>query len=189
MNEMPIENERKFVLNSDDFAELEQKLLEDGFDYMKLIQAYINDNRIRQITYVDDFIQYFHTFKYNTPRGLVEIENKISKDDFDMLLEVSTRKLNKTRYSKKFEDVTWDVDFLKSDDGSVYFAMAEAEFKDPERFEVDLLPILQPYLLHAVSKEESKYFTNNKLCDQDYARKLLMDVTILKISRNGFQSS
>ena len=173
---MPIENERKYVLY-DPNGELEDLLNKSKFEKQEIVQIYLsNSNRIRKITTEKD-VKYFHTFKYKTTNDIVvEIETKISYKDFKLIFnDKPPVSLDKIRYKKKIKDVLWDIDFLKHNHNT-YFALAEAEFDDPDRFDVDLLPIIEPYVIHIVSKEDTKKYTNFKLCDLNYASTMMESI-------------
>lgn len=174
---MPIENERKYVLY-DPNGKLENQLNLLYFDKQEITQIYLNNsNRIRKIITKKD-VKYYHTFKYKTKNNVtIELESKIHHKDYELLVSDEPQIfLNKIRYKRKEHDVLWDIDFLKYD-FKTYFVLAEAEFDDPERYDVELLSILKPFLLHVVDKESKKY-TNYKLCDREYAEKLMQELLI-----------
>ena len=127
---MPIENERKFVL--DDDGKLEQHLAgAPGVTRSFLRQAYLDVSglRIRSIE-ADGKTQHIFTYKREVDGQVVEIETEISATDFDRLWTQRRETLQKARYSWTDGRFHWDVDFFKTDDGRTYFAMAEVEMPE-----------------------------------------------------------
>lgn len=165
---MPIENEYKFVLR--DSPELRTALGEGG---ESLLQGYLSEhNRIRAICNAKGAVTRKFTFKMNTGAGLVEIEPRIPKKDFDRLWPLTTNRLVKTRFS--FEaGGHWDVDFF-GDLDAPYFVLAEVEL--PEGLpEPPIAARLAPHLIKAVGKDPA--FTSFRLSDEQYARHLLASLT------------
>lgn len=165
---MPVENEYKYVLR--DSPKLREAL---GAGGESLQQGYLSEhNRIRAIRDAKGALARKFTFKMNTSDGLVEIEPKISKKDFDRLWPLTVNRLEKTRFS--FEDGGhWDVDFF-GDINAPYFVMAEVEL--PEGFsEPQISARLAPYLIKAVGKDPA--FTSFRLSDEQYAKRLLESLT------------
>ncbi len=165
---MPVENEFKYVLR--DSPELRIVL---GAGGASLQQGYLSEhNRIRAISDAKGAVTRKFTFKMNTSDGLVEIEPKIAKKDFDRLWPLTVNRLVKTRFS--FEDSGhWDVDFF-GDLEAPYFVLAEVEL--PEGLpEPPIAARLAPYLVKAVGKDPA--FTSFRLSDEEYARRLLATLT------------
>lgn len=158
---MPVENERKYVLNPDfDAGRLAAWSRHD------IRQAYLDDGpRIRQF---DD--TYLFTYKKWVPQAeeLVEIETVISEDDFNLLWPICVQRIAKTRYVLLRDEVEWVVDFLRGDDGQVYFVLAEAELPRGQAVPGSIPQEIESSILHAVDAADNR-FTNKKLSDRDYA--------------------
>ncbi|MBW8882492.1 MAG: hypothetical protein JF615_14060 [Asticcacaulis sp.] len=80
--------------------------------------------------------------------------------------------MRKTRYVTETDDGEWVVDFLRDDNGAVYFVLAEVEMP---RFQVapnQIPEAIRSHILHAVALGDAR-FTNRKLSDRAYARNLL----------------
>ena len=165
---MPIENERKYVLPANfDAGRLK------GWTRYDIRQAYLDDGpRIRQKNDA-----YIFTYKRWIPevKELVEIETAISRDDFDLLWSQRGEALEKTRFEKVIGDSEWVVDFLRDPSGDVYFVLAEAELPRYQAQPDSLPEEISSSILHAVAAEDNR-FTNKKLSDVDYARRLFEKV-------------
>ena len=165
---MPIENERKYVLPADlDAGRL------DGWKRYDIRQAYLDDGpRIRQ---KND--EYFFTYKRWIPEvsELVEIETGISHDDFSLLWSHRVQALEKTRFENRDGDVEWVVDFLHDSSGGIYFVLAEVELPRGQAQPDHVPDEIAGSILYAVAADDNR-FTNKKLSDQDYARRLFEKV-------------
>ena len=165
---MPVENERKYVLPPDfDSAGLK------GWARFEIRQAYLDDGpRIRQFGG-----EYLFTYKKWVPdaRELVEIETALSREDFDLLWPLCIERVRKTRHVMETADGEWVVDFLRDDAGEVYFVLAEVELPRGKAVPDGIPEALRDRILYAVAADDNR-FTNKKLSDRDYARRLLEKV-------------
>jgi CYTH domain-containing protein len=172
---MPIENERKFVL--DDDGRLEQQLAAaPGVTRSLLRQAYLDVSglRIRSIEAADTKRHVF-TYKRLIDGQVVEIETDISPADFERLWSQRRENLQKARYSWNDERFHWDVDFFKTTDGRTYFAQAEVEMPEQDREPPPLPPLLAGHLL-AMAPAGDPRFTSKRLANQAHAEKLMADI-------------
>lgn len=172
---MPIENERKFVLN--DGNGLEAKLAQmPGVSRNFLRQAYLDAPglRIRSIE-AGGRTDHVFTYKRTVEGQVVEIETALSAIDFARLWTQRNETLQKVRYAWDEGHFHWDVDFFKREDGSTYFAMAEVEMPE-EHTEAPPLPA--PLALHllGVAPVGDPRFTSKRLADQEHAEQLLADI-------------
>ena len=127
---MPIENERKFVLEDD--GALEARLAtKPGVTRNYLRQAYLDASGLR-IRSIGAGGRTRHVFTYKRPVDdqMVEIETEIAPVDFERLWKLRRETLQKARYSWNDGHFHWDVDFFKTDDGRTYFALAEVEMPE-----------------------------------------------------------
>ncbi len=166
---MPVENERKYVLSPDfDAGRLA------GWERRDIRQAYLDDGpRLRQVGG-----ECLFTYKKWAPHAgeLVEIETAISRDDFDLLWPLCVETIQKTRYVRVTDDGEWVVDFLRDDDGEVYFVLAEVELPRHQA-RPDAVPAeIAGGILHAVAIDDNR-FTNKKLSRRDHALELLAEVS------------
>lgn len=172
---MPIENERKFVLERE--GELEPRLGKAiGIARHFLRQAYLDAPgvRIRSIE-GQDGTRHVFTFKRTIEGQVVEIETEISAIDFDRLWTQRIEMLQKVRYSWNDGRFHWDVDFFKDEAGKTYFAMAEAEMPEQDTDPPALPPLLAPHLL-IVAPVGDPRFTSKRLADRAHAAQLLADI-------------
>ncbi|MGH8432862.1 MAG: hypothetical protein ACREUF_20935 [Solimonas sp.] len=172
---MPIENERKFVLQDD--GALEQRLADiPGVTRSVLRQAYLDASglRIRSIE-AGDTIRHVFTYKREIDGQVVEIETDISAIDFERLWSQRRETLQKARYSWDDGRFHWDVDFFKTGEGRTYFAQAEVEMPESERTPPPLPPRLADHLL-AIAPAGDQRFTSKRLADQAHAERLLGDI-------------
>jgi CYTH domain-containing protein len=172
---MPIENERKFVL--DEAGGLEAGLAKmPGLTRNFLRQAYLDAPglRIRSIE-ADGKTDHVFTYKRLIDGQVVEIETGLSAIDFKRLWTQRNETLQKVRYSWNEGPFHWDVDFFKRDDGSTYFAMAEVEMPENDETPPPLSARLANHYL-ADAPHRDPRFTSKRLADPAFAGKLLADI-------------
>jgi CYTH domain-containing protein len=172
---MPIENERKFVL--DENGHLESTLAKlAGVTRRVLRQAYLDLSGVR-IRAIEAPSSIRHVFSYKRPVGqqTVEIETDIAPADFERLWTLRRETLRKVRYSWDEGRFHWDVDFFKTDEGGTYFALAEVEMPEEETEPPPLSSRLERYLLGRVTLGDPR-FTSKRLADQAHAARLLAEL-------------
>ena len=172
---MPIENERKFVLNEDG---LEAELAADSAVTRSFLrQAYLDVSgmRIRSVQAGGAEVRHVFTYKRPIDGQVVEIETEISAVDFERLWSQRRETLQKARYSWSDGPFHWDVDFFKSGDGRTYFAQAEVEMPEDQQEPPPLPPRLASHLL-ATAPAGDQRFTSKRLANQAHAEKLLADI-------------
>jgi CYTH domain-containing protein len=172
---MPIENERKFVLD-DISGALEARLAAGpGVTRTFLRQAYLDASglRIRAIEGAAG-TRYIFSFKRQVDGQMVEIETGISKVDFDRLWKIRRETLQKARYSWPDGPFHWDVDFFKAEDGSSYFALAEVEMPEEATTPPPPPEILARHVLLLAPRNDQR-FTSKRLSDQGHAERLLTE--------------
>jgi CYTH domain-containing protein len=172
---MPIENERKFVL--DDDGKLEQQLAQaPGVTRSVLRQAYLDVSglRIRAIE-AHGTKRHVFTYKRDVDGQVVEIETDISAVDFDRLWSQRRETLQKVRYSWPDGRFQWDVDFFKTDDGRTYFAQAEVEMPEHDKEPPPLPPRLAGHLL-ATAPAGDRRFASKQLADRTHAENLMAEI-------------
>ena len=173
---MPIENERKFVLE-DDAGGLERMLAETpGVTRSYLRQAYLDTSGLR-IRSIDSGGTTRHIFSYKRPVDdqMVEIETEIAPVDFDRLWKLRRETLQKARYSWNEGHFHWDVDFFKTEAGGTYFALAEVEMPEAEKTPPPPPAVLAPYVLLLAPRNDPR-FTSKRLADRAHAERLLAEV-------------
>ena len=176
---MPIENERKFVLNED--GQLEPRLAQaPGVTRSRLTQAYLDSAgvRIRSIETRSETgvkLRYVFSFKRPVDGQMVEIETGIDEADFKRLWTLSRETLRKTRYSWADGRFHWDIDFFKTGDGRTYFALAEVEMPEHEREPPAVPASLASHLLGPAPLGDPR-FTSKRLADQSHAERLLAEI-------------
>src|SRR3954464_2683270 len=171
---MPIENERKFVL--DDDGTLEPPLAgTSGVTRSFLRQAYLDASglRIRSIE-SNGSVRHIFSFKRPVDDQMVEIETDIAPIDFERLWTLRRETLEKARYSWRDGRIHWDVDFFKDGDRT-YFALAEVEMPETDTVPPPPPPILAPHVLLLAPRGDPR-FTSKRLADKAHAERLLADV-------------
>lgn len=172
---MPIENERKYILTLglDDI----DKLADDYYgDILYIQQAYIKDGRIRKITkHINQDVSYIFTWKARRPdNSRVEIEKKISQDDFDDLWDLAEAFITKTRVKIKGFGMTWDVDFLVQGNDH-YITVAEVEMPEGLVEPKVLPPFVKDNLVYAIPLDKDRDWTNPKLTDPEKVAEMLKE--------------
>lgn len=173
---MPIENERKFVLD-DLSGALEARVgARPGVSRSYLHQAYLDTSglRIRSIE-SDVSKKNVFTFKRLVDDQVVEIETEISAVDFQRLWKTRYESLHKASYSWRDGRFLWDVDFFKTDDGRTYFALAEVEMPETETEPPPPPDILAPHVLLLAPRNDPR-FTSKRLADRAHAERLLQEI-------------
>lgn len=173
---MPIENERKFVLDEEAVALEAELARRPGVARHLLRQAYLDAPglRIRSLEGEGETTHVF-TYKRTIDGQVVEIETGLSAVDFARLWSQRRETLLKVRYSWTAGRFHWDVDFFKRDDGSTYFAMAEVEMPEDE-IEPPPLPDFLARRLLMVAPALDPRFTSKRIADQSHATRLLADI-------------
>jgi CYTH domain-containing protein len=172
---MPIENERKFVLQDD--GALERRLAAaPGVVRSYLRQAYLDASGVR-IRAIDQGGRTRHVFTYKRPVDdqMVEIESEIAPVDFERLWTLRRETLQKVRYSWRDGRFRWDVDFFKADDSRTYFALAEVEMPEGDTVPPPPPAILAPHVLLLAPRNDPR-FTSKRLADRGHAERLLAEV-------------
>jgi CYTH domain-containing protein len=172
---MPIENERKFVLQDD--GTLERRLAAaPGVVRSFLRQAYLDASGLR-IRTIEQGSRTRHVFSFKRPVDdqMVEIETDIAPVDFERLWKLRRESLQKVRYSWRDGRFHWDVDFFKADDGRTYFALAEVEMPEEETVPPPPPAILAPHVLLLAPRNDPR-FTSKRLADRGHAERLLAEV-------------
>lgn len=175
---MPIENERKFVLD-DISGALEARLAAGpGVTRLFLRQAYLEASGLR-IRLIEGTAgtRHIFSFKREVEGQMVEIETDISKVDFDRLWKIRRETLQKARYSWPDGHFHWDVDFFKTDDGRTYFALAEVEMPEDATTPPPPPPSLAPHVLLLAPRGDPR-FTSKRLSDQGHAERLLAETRL-----------
>lgn len=173
---MPIENERKFVLN-EQTTDLEAELgALPGVSCHLLRQAYLDAPglRIRSLEGEGETTHIF-TYKRTVDGQVVEIETSLSAIDFARLWTQRLESLVKTRYSWADGAYHWDVDFFKRDDGSTYFTMAEVEMPEGQSEPPPLPDFLAKHLLMIAPALDPR-FASKRIADQAHAMKLMAEI-------------
>jgi len=172
---MPIENERKFVLQDD--GTLERRLAAGpGVVRSHLRQAYLDVSGLR-IRAIDQGGRTRHVFSFKrlVDDQMVEIETDLAAVDFERLWKVRRESLQKVRYSWRDGRFHWDVDFFKADDGRTYFALAEVEMPEAETTPPPPPAILAPHVLMLAPRNDPR-FSSKRLADRGHAERLLTDL-------------
>jgi CYTH domain-containing protein len=173
---MPIENERKFVLD-DLSGALEARLAaRAGVKRQYLRQAYLDASglRIRSIEEPNG-TRHIFSYKRSVDDQMVEIETEIAPVDFERLWKIRRETLQKARYSWRDGPFHWDVDFFKREDASTYFAMAEVEMPETDTVPPSPPDTLAPHVLLLAPRNDQR-FTSKRLADIAHAETLLAEI-------------
>lgn len=186
---MPIENERKYVLEMSFYKDLDKIVWdrEARYLYSRIIeQGYLfGDNdmcaRIRRAGNHHAFC-----FKKQVAGQTIEIEKQISESDFEALWPSTTNRLRKVRHfirsfvpkgewedgNGKIHRNCWEVDVFLDDQNEPYFVMAEHEMPE-DRSEPEYLPTqISNYMKYKVPRNRQYEFSSLRLGDKEYALSL-----------------
>jgi CYTH domain-containing protein len=150
---MPIENERKYLLNInslDEISNISSRKLE-------IKQGYLSKKaRIRQVK--DEIASFYFTYKKLIDNNLIEIETKISVKDFLVLWESINKKhkIEKIRY--KIGE--WEIDYFY-DNEKIYFAIAEIELPENQEEPKTIPDFIKKYVIHNVAKHDIRFCNAN----------------------------
>lgn len=167
----------KFLLSLTDT--LEAKINKIASDVIEMKQSYLQRNkeltvRIRK-SLCDGETKHYMTVKVPVEDNIVEVEKKISSDDYNRLATKAYGWVNKYRYLVPFGRLTWEVDFFKNE-GENYFVMAEIELPEGVLKPDSLPPFVEDNLIYAVPREDTR-FSSKKISDVQYAKKILSEVS------------
>lgn len=170
---MPVENERKYVLRM--MPHLENKFLKAARQVYHIEQAYLFRGkgltvRIRKQRDKRGKEVHILTTKQRVGTKIIEVEKKVSAEDYAELSKVADGKLTKVRYVLK----GWEVDFFKTKT-ETYFVMAEIELPDGVAGPDKLPKFVSNNLLLEVPINDCR-FSSKKLSDVEYAQTLLREV-------------
>jgi CYTH domain-containing protein len=170
---MPVENERKYVLDADPVELMAELIALDG-QGIEIVQGYVTDNaRVRRsIPYDDAPPEYVFTFKIKVGDDLLEIETPISESDFDSLWTIADRRVHKTRIKVSSHGHVWEIDFLRDPNGDVVMIMAEVELDRGVDEPHDLPRFITASLLHRVARGDGR-FQNVNLTNIEATRALI----------------
>lgn len=195
---MPIEREFKHILDRKHLTEkqLFDSIAEGRFTREVIEQGYFTKSgrlRRKTITHRDGVklatpdIERIFTFKKdlkNRP-GVLELEQFVSEEDFEMGWDETIERLVKVRYVIFYDDQhKWEVDFFTTEpytilvDGpneKVYLVMAECEVYGCDK-PVSYPAVIQSYNIFSVP-EDDKRFVNRKLSEIKYVERLLKEIT------------
>jgi hypothetical protein len=173
---MPIEHEHKFVLNPTE--ELFAKMKDNYNPGFLITQFYVSDAaRYRQILTKPDSTfgaEWVFAHKMAVDHDVLEHEIGVPHSDFMLAQKRALGTLYKIRFKA---GGGWDVDFFLDGPhgfGQIYFAMAECEHTRGTSYEI--LPIIKDEILYAVPEEFASAFSNRKLTDIAYTRKILAEI-------------
>jgi CYTH domain-containing protein len=175
---MPVENENKYVLDVPSVEGFANKLRHlkaaEAFAYR---QGYLNENtRIREVKAHNGDESFLFTFKIMVNGKLVEVEDEISKADFNLLWVTVDRVMVKTRIKVPVGERIWEVDFMHTSDGrETYLVMAEVEMGEDETDPGALPGFISEHLLYAVPKGDMR-FVNSRLTQPNVVRKLVQGI-------------
>ena len=173
---MPIENERKFVLE-DAEGGLERTLAATpGVTRSLLRQAYLDSSglRIRAIE-SGGATRYIFGYKRSVDDQIVEIETEIAPIDFERLWKIRREALHKVRYAWEDGRIHLEDDFYRRDDGSTYFALAEVEMPEADTVPPAPPAVLASHVLLLAPRNDPR-FTSKRLSDRGHAERLLAEV-------------
>lgn len=178
---MPIENERKYIidLDCDKIEWLCEKY--NGVLY-NIKQAYINGGRIRLIQQHNHMPRFMFTWKIRRPdMSMIEIETDIPERDFDELWNMAGIVILKQRVKIFDNIVTWDIDFLKeydinNEDGkNHYLTIAEVEMPEGLNEPPKIPSFVKDNLLYLVPRDKDNIWTNKNLSNPDKVKQMLAD--------------
>lgn len=185
---MPVENERKYILDLS-IDQLEKICKEFNGKEQEIKQSYIKDGRIRRISSFTRNIgvvvityKYIFTWKYTLNDGtLIEIETEINWRDYERLCKESKNLITKRRVKFEFDNMHWDLDFLLS--GSKhYITIAECEMPEGMDAPAKLPQFVNDTLIFLVPRSESKKWTNKRLTN---SKKTIKMVNTVRDNENG----
>lgn len=174
---MPIENERKFILDIKNPSSFKTTLANWPItNICEYRQGYLNDNtRIREISHQGEVIDALFTYKKKINGKLIEIETSISPDDFKALWTQVHKVINKTRVAVSVGEYMWEVDFfIDQATRDYYLVMAEVELPDGLDMPDQIPDFITDNLLYLVPQTDLR-FTNTRLGQPQIVKKILKD--------------
>lgn len=153
---MPIENERKYLLNINSIDEISNI----SGEILNIKQGYLSKKtRIRQVkSNCNAITLHYFTYKQLINNNLIEIETKISTEDFSTLWESISKKhkIEKIRY--KIDG--WEIDYFYNDK-KPYFALAEIELPEDQNEPETIPDFIKKHVIHNVAKHDIRFCNAN----------------------------
>lgn len=164
-NQIPIENERKYVLDpKDQNAYFNSLLQQPKAEWIAMRQGYLDGNsRIRQShNRMTDVVRNAFTYKTKVNKEQIEIETDISSDDFNSLWTKVGKIIVKHRVVVPTVHGTWEVDFFRaSNQKNFYLVMAEVELLRSQEKPILLPQFISANLLLEVEKHDKRFASKN----------------------------
>jgi hypothetical protein len=178
--EVPIENELSYILRLD-FPEAALT----GWEKSEIKQTYpfpkkSDFPRIRQEFFVESgLVEWTENIK--TPAELCgedyEDERYTTKQVFDIwwLITPQNDRLKKTRYTKRFGDELWCIDFFKNKAGETYLVKPEVEMPPGRKNHITKPSVIYAHGIYAVPRG-NRDFASRKMANESKAKKGLNDL-------------
>ena len=170
---MPIENERKFVLNLDNHLNVISHIEAlHECKHTRIHQIYLPGGiRARALKDKDNHTKFIFGYKKKINGKILEIETEISPNDFNSLYSIKKSFLLKNRLSWITDEYTWDLDLFIHNE-KPYFFMLEIEMPETINIIPKLPNIINDNMLYHVSEHDNN-FSSKKLCSVKHAQKTL----------------
>lgn len=165
---MPTENERKYVLR------LNTELDKIKIKPLHVRQGYLMTSRgmtlrFRHVKRYSGENVYIMSFKCNTGKRTVEIENKrVSKRDFDDVWPFCMNKVYKVR---NLTPEGWEIDFFLDHRSEVYLVMAEYEMPEGQEAPKEIPDYISENLIYEVPLTDFR-FSSKLLSDVRYSKEI-----------------
>lgn len=172
---MPTEHEFKFVLKMG----CEEQIANITGKFLDIKQGYLFSTSGMNARLRSTNKGFTYTFKCNAQRRVVELEQPISKRDFEDLWDNCYTKLRKRRYcwNNKETNEKWDIDFFYCDE--VYFCMAECETQEGVAKPLQIPDWIKEHIIYEVAYGDNR-FSSVKLSNKFYAQELLENIKNLR---------
>lgn len=172
---MPTEHEYKFVLNPTCFNTINRKLA----NFILIEQGYLPSDpeitlRIRKVRKTIEITEWYFTFKQNVDGRIIEIETALDSRDALDLWKKCTNFVKKRRYSYDNQVGKWEIDFFE-DNNEVYFSVVEIELEEGASRPTEIPEFIKNHIIYQVDLTDYR-FSNRKLDDVEYAKKLLKSI-------------
>lgn len=151
MNKNNLEIERRWLLSKSPHYL-------DNCDYQAYVisQWYTPTGRFRYMRLrsdSDDNAKYYHTVKTAISHGVSkEIEKEITYDEFKKVIHTATRSLSKTRYILTENNLTYEIDYIRTN--GEYYIILEIELDDIDQ-EIHIPTFISNFIVREITGDKS----------------------------------
>lgn len=172
---MPVENERKYVLD----AHVDYKtLLGKETEWFDVLQGYLfleknQVARVRKDQAMFGEPKFWFTYKQTQKTDLIEIETLLSQQDFEKLFATSQHQVKKIRARQRYFGQLWEFDFFDFD--GLKLVIAEIELLPNQMYPDHVPDWISKHCIYQVKPGDWRW-QNSNFTSQSIVKDLLASI-------------